>query len=59
MGPTVAAGPANGHTRNDPDAEPGPLQWDLALQVDRRPELREESFPDAGWTCISGPTDLV
>src|SRR5919108_4997058 len=33
-------------TRNGPGVGPGPLQWDLAVQVDRRPELRERVVPE-------------
>jgi hypothetical protein len=44
----IEADPSGGARGDGPDAEPGPPSWDLAVQVDRRPELREESFPDVG-----------
>src|SRR4051794_35980221 len=41
----IEADPSGGARGDGPDAEPGPPSWDLAVQVDRRPELPERVVP--------------
>src|SRR6266576_105609 len=55
MSPTLATAPTAPvrRTRGGPDAGPGPSHGILLFQVDLRPELREESCPDVGWTWLS------